>query len=231
MSQAIGLDVRGFLRLAEPAQIRRDHAEARSGERRHLVPPHIRRVRKPVEEDDGGASPSTSTASSTPSPCTRRIAVELGRKNHPGAAGRPREPGIGRTGSSSASDERRRPRRAARATGRPRTRYGGVGGRLHEGHARPRLLGRRDPDGEPALGGAHALPRRGRRTLVVCELRLGRLRALRGAGRGRRPDRVLVPRLRRGDVDRRRGRRLDDEMLVFHCLVPAATWWDDIVFT
>jgi Alkylmercury lyase len=25
--------------------------------------------------------------------------------------------------------------------------------------------------------------------------------------------------------------RPDDEMLVFHCLVPAATWWDDIVFT
>jgi hypothetical protein len=23
----------------------------------------------------------------------------------------------------------------------------------------------------------------------------------------------------------------DDEMLVFHCLVPASTWWDDIVFT
>jgi hypothetical protein len=27
------------------------------------------------------------------------------------------------------------------------------------------------------------------------------------------------------------GLRPDDEMLVFHCLVPAATWWDDIVFT
>jgi hypothetical protein len=27
------------------------------------------------------------------------------------------------------------------------------------------------------------------------------------------------------------GGRPDDEMLVFHCLVPAATWWDDIVFT
>ena len=23
----------------------------------------------------------------------------------------------------------------------------------------------------------------------------------------------------------------DDESLVFHCLVPAARWWDDIVFT
>jgi hypothetical protein len=23
----------------------------------------------------------------------------------------------------------------------------------------------------------------------------------------------------------------DDEKLVFHCLVPASTWWDDIVFT
>jgi hypothetical protein len=25
--------------------------------------------------------------------------------------------------------------------------------------------------------------------------------------------------------------RPDDETLVFHCLVPAARWWDDIVFT
>ena len=28
-----------------------------------------------------------------------------------------------------------------------------------------------------------------------------------------------------------RDRRPDDETLVFHCLVPAARWWDDIVFT
>ena len=28
-----------------------------------------------------------------------------------------------------------------------------------------------------------------------------------------------------------RDRRPDDENLVFHCLVPAAQWWDDIVFT
>jgi hypothetical protein len=28
-----------------------------------------------------------------------------------------------------------------------------------------------------------------------------------------------------------RGRRPDDESLRFHCLVPAARWWDDIVFT
>ena len=28
-----------------------------------------------------------------------------------------------------------------------------------------------------------------------------------------------------------RGRRSDDESLLFHCLVPAARWWDDIVFT
>lgn len=28
-----------------------------------------------------------------------------------------------------------------------------------------------------------------------------------------------------------RDRRPDDESLVFHCLVPAARWWDDIVFT
>ncbi len=25
--------------------------------------------------------------------------------------------------------------------------------------------------------------------------------------------------------------RPDDETLVFHCLVPASRWWDDIVFT
>ena len=28
-----------------------------------------------------------------------------------------------------------------------------------------------------------------------------------------------------------RGRRPDDESLVFHCLVPARSWWDDVVFT
>ena len=28
-----------------------------------------------------------------------------------------------------------------------------------------------------------------------------------------------------------RDERPDDESLVFHCLVPAARWWDDIVFT
>ena len=28
-----------------------------------------------------------------------------------------------------------------------------------------------------------------------------------------------------------RGRRPDDESLLFHCLVPAARWWEDIVFT
>jgi Alkylmercury lyase len=28
-----------------------------------------------------------------------------------------------------------------------------------------------------------------------------------------------------------RGQRVDDERLVFHCLVPAANWWKDIVFT
>ena len=27
------------------------------------------------------------------------------------------------------------------------------------------------------------------------------------------------------------GERVDDEDLLFHCLVPAARWWDDIVFT
>jgi hypothetical protein len=30
---------------------------------------------------------------------------------------------------------------------------------------------------------------------------------------------------------RRTRQRPDDERLLFHCLVPAAHWWDDIVFT
>ena len=28
-----------------------------------------------------------------------------------------------------------------------------------------------------------------------------------------------------------RGGRADDQSLLFHCLVPASRWWDDIVFT
>ena len=28
-----------------------------------------------------------------------------------------------------------------------------------------------------------------------------------------------------------RDQRVDDERMLFHCLVPAAHWWDDIVFT
>ena len=28
-----------------------------------------------------------------------------------------------------------------------------------------------------------------------------------------------------------RDERVDDETLLFHCLVPAVQWWDDIVFT
>lgn len=28
-----------------------------------------------------------------------------------------------------------------------------------------------------------------------------------------------------------RDQRVDDETLLFHCLVPAARWWEDIVFT
>jgi hypothetical protein len=28
-----------------------------------------------------------------------------------------------------------------------------------------------------------------------------------------------------------RGQRVDEEHLLFHCLVPATRWWDDIVFT
>lgn len=28
-----------------------------------------------------------------------------------------------------------------------------------------------------------------------------------------------------------RDQRVEDELLLFHCLVPAAKWWDDIIFT
>jgi alkylmercury lyase-like protein len=28
-----------------------------------------------------------------------------------------------------------------------------------------------------------------------------------------------------------RDQRVDDERLLFHCLVPASAWWDDIIFT
>jgi hypothetical protein len=28
-----------------------------------------------------------------------------------------------------------------------------------------------------------------------------------------------------------RDQRVDDESLLFHCLVPASAWWDDIIFT
>jgi hypothetical protein len=28
-----------------------------------------------------------------------------------------------------------------------------------------------------------------------------------------------------------RDKRPDDESLLFHCLVPASHWWDDIVFS
>ena len=40
-----------------------------------------------------------------------------------------------------------------------------------------------------------------------------------------------VRRLRRADERGVANGRPDDEKLLFHCLVPAAAWWSDIVFT
>jgi hypothetical protein len=46
--QSVVLDSLGLVRLAEPPQVRRDHAEARVGERGDLVTPKVRRVREAV---------------------------------------------------------------------------------------------------------------------------------------------------------------------------------------
>ena len=48
---------------------------------------------------------------------------------------------------------------------------------------------------------------------------------------GRRADRDLLPDSGEPLSIAVRGQRPDDERLLFHCLVPAARWWDDIVFT
>ena len=51
--------------------------------------------------------------------------------------------------------------------------------------------------------------------------------ALTSTAGSRRPARTAASR----SPSRSRDRRPDDESLLFHCLVPAAHWWDDIVFT
>ena len=72
-------------------------------------------------------------------------------------------------------------------------------------------------------------PHRVQADLVVREPRVGRVRHLRRAAHRRTsttcPDcgDALAIEVRDG--------RSDDASLLFHCLVPAARWWDDIVFT
>ena len=68
------------------------------------------------------------------------------------------------------------------------------------------------------------------RPLVVRELRLGRVRHLRRAAR-RRAIEASCPDCGEPLAVEVRDGRADDECLLFHCLVPAAQWWDDIVFT
>jgi hypothetical protein len=66
--------------------------------------------------------------------------------------------------------------------------------------------------------------------LVVRELRLGRLRDLRRA-RQRRPHETACPDCGEELAVEVRDEHPSDESLLFHCLVPAAHWWDDIVYT
>ena len=89
----------------------------------------------------------------------------------------------------------------------------------------------RDPHGEPLLGGPDPVsgPRRAAR--VVRELRLGCVRHLRRArsptGASRRRVRTAASR----STSRSATTAPTTTDLLFHCLVPAAHWWDDIVFT
>ena len=102
---------------------------------------------------------------------------------------------------------------------------------LHDGPcARAESGDRRDTDGEPVFGGADCLPGPCGWPLVVRQLRLGRLRRSQRA-QGRRSYRVIVPRLRRAVLLEVVEQTVDARDLLFHCLVPAAHWWDDIVFT
>ena len=96
--------------------------------------------------------------------------------------------------------------------------------------ARARSVHGGDPDGESVLGRADGVPGSGRRSLVVRELRLGRVRDLRGAALDGRIE-TSCPDCGEALTVEVRAERPDDESLLFHCLVPAARWWDDIVFT
>ncbi len=93
-----------------------------------------------------------------------------------------------------------------------------------------RLRRRADPHGQPVLRRPYGLPGECCRALVVRQLCMGRLRHLRGPAH-RRPDRDLCAdcgKSVRVAVD---GGRPHDGSLLFHCLVPARQWWDDITFT
>ena len=65
----------------------------------------------------------------------------------------------------------------------------------------------------------------GGRTVVVRQLRLGRVRDLRPPRRRRAGSSIATSSCEVRDC------RPDDEALVFQVLVPAAHWWDDIVYT
>ena len=93
-------------------------------------------------------------------------------------------------------------------------------GRLHDAaRARARSV-RRDPDGEPVLGGADRLSRAGGRSVVVRELRLGRLR--RSARHSHTDGRIetRVPTAASRSRSRSATAPADDETLVFHASSP-----------
>ena len=99
-----------------------------------------------------------------------------------------------------------RPRASRRGARPARGGARGLAAAARGARARPRRG--RDPDGEPVLGGADAVPGRGGRAVVVRELRLGRVRDLRPPRR-RGSDRASRHRRRRARRPaRRRGARL-----------------------
>ena len=69
------------------------------------------------------------------------------------------------------------------------------------------------------------------RPLVVRELRLGRVRDLRGARHVDGRIETSCPDCGENLGIEVRAEKPDDDNLLFHCLIPAAHWWDDIVFT
>ena len=96
--------------------------------------------------------------------------------------------------------------------------------------SRPRRQRRCDPDGQPVLGGAtpFVVEAAGRTWYANCAWdAFGICAALHADGRIETEcadcgERVAI------DV---RDRQPDDASLLFHCLVPARHWWEDIVYT